>query len=37
MYLYYPVLNRPCYHFVIDVDNKNNFTVDNVDLGLNIL
>ena len=31
IYLYYPVLKRPCYHFVIEVDNKNNFTVDNME------
>lgn len=37
MYLYYPVLNRHCYHFVIDVDNKNNFTVDNVELNMYVL
>ena len=29
IYLYYPVPKCPCYHFVIEVDNKNNFTVDN--------
>lgn len=27
IYLYYPVLKRPCYHFAVEVDNKNNFTV----------
>lgn len=32
MYLYYPVLKCPCYHFVIEVDNKNNFTVDNMEV-----
>ena len=32
IYLYYPVLKRPCYHFVIEVDNKNNFTVDNMEV-----
>ena len=32
IYLYYPVLKRPCYHFVIEVDNKNNFTVDNIEV-----
>ena len=31
IYLYYPVLKRSCYHFVIEVDNKNNFTVDNME------
>ena len=31
MYLYYPLQKCPCYHFVIEVDNKNNFTVDNME------
>lgn len=32
MYLYYPLQKCPCYHFVIEVDNKNNFTVDNMEV-----
>ena len=32
IYLYYPVLKRPCYHFVIELDNKNNFTMDNMEV-----
>ena len=32
MYLYYPVPKCPCYHFVIEVDNKNNSTVDNMEV-----
>jgi len=34
---YYPVLNGPCHHFVIDDDNKNNFTVDNMESNIGIL
>ena len=32
MYLYYPVPKCPCYHFVIEVDSKNHFTVENMEV-----
>lgn len=30
MYSYYPDLKSSCYHFVIEVDNKNSNTADNI-------